>query len=262
MTSTLAMPLLSGFSDSLSAGQAAPPSVTPELYVWRQYVLRTGSQPRRLHEFLEKAAVPALGRLGVAPIGVFETVVGPLQPCVFVLTPFATLDAVLGMEDALERDQAFAAAAAGYLNAPASDPAYVRQELTLLRAFPNVPRIELPKQTAARGPRLFELRTYEQPGETGHRLKMEMFTKLGELEIFRRVGLTPVFFGRTLIGARMPSFSYLLVHDSLAAREKSWDAFRTDAEWKKLSSTPGYADADIMSNITTWFLRPTPYSQI
>ncbi len=54
----------------------------------------------------------------------------------------------------------------------------------------------------------------------------------------------------------------MLVHESLAAREKSWDAFRTDPEWKKLASTPGYADAEIVTNITTWFLRPSPASQI
>jgi hypothetical protein len=29
-----------------------------------------------------------------------------------------------------------------------------------------------------------------------------------------------------------------------------------------LAATPGYADADIVSNITTVFLRPAAYSQI
>jgi hypothetical protein len=89
-----------------------------------------------------------------------------------------------------------------------------------------------------------------------------MFTKLGELEIFRRCGLTPVFFARTLIGPRMPNFVYMLVHHNLAAREKAWDTFRADAEWKTLAATPGYADTDILSNVTTEFLRPAPYSQI
>ena len=93
-------------------------------------------------------------------------------------------------------------------------------------------------------------------------MKMRMFAELGETAIFRRVGLTPVFFGRTLVGPRMPSFTYMLVHENLAAREKSWDAFRTDPEWKKLASTPGYADAEIVSNITTVLLRPAAYSQI
>jgi hypothetical protein len=76
------------------------------------------------------------------------------------------------------------------------------------------------------------------------------------------VGLTPVFFGRTIVGSRMPNFAYLLVHDDMAAREKSWDAFRTSPDWKTLAATPGYSDAEIVSNITTIFLRPGAASQV
>jgi hypothetical protein len=93
-------------------------------------------------------------------------------------------------------------------------------------------------------------------------MKMRMFTEMGEVDIFRRVGLTPVFFSRTVIGSRMPNLIYMLVHENLAGREKSWAAFGGDPEWKKLRSTPGYADAEIVSNITTIFLRPASYSQI
>jgi hypothetical protein len=48
----------------------------------------------------------------------------------------------------------------------------------------------------------------------------------------------------------------------MAAREKSWGAFVNDPEWKKLRATPGYSDAEIVSNITTVLLRPAAYSQI
>jgi hypothetical protein len=60
----------------------------------------------------------------------------------------------------------------------------------------------------------------------------------------------------------MPNLVYMLVHDNMAGREKSWDAFRTDAEWRKLSQTPGFTDPEIVTNITTVFLRPAAYSQI
>ena len=135
-------------------------------------------------------------------------------------------------------------------------------ETSLLSAFPKFPRVVVPAATAAKGPRLFELRTYESPSEKAHLLKVKMFSELGEIEIFKRVGLTPVFFSRTLAGPRMPNLIYMLVHDNMAGREKSWDAFRTDPEWKKVASTPGFADADIVSNITTIYLRPAAYSQI
>ena len=233
----------------------------PEFYLWRQYILRGGTQSRRLAEFLQ-AAIPALNRLGHSPLGVFEVVAGLPSPTVFVLTPSSSLDHMLAIEADLQKDAEFMKAADPYLQATAADPVYLRQESTLLSAFPNVPRIEVPAATAAKKPRLFELRTYESHNERAHRLKMQMFTEMGETEIFRRVGLTPVFFGRTLVGPRMPSFTYMLVHDNMPARDKSWDGFRTDPDWKKLSATPGYADADIVSNITTVFLRPAGYSQI
>ena len=68
---------------------------------------------------------------------------------------------------------------------PPTDPVYVRQELSLLQAFPRMPKIEVPKQTAAKAPRLFELRTYESHNERAHRNKVKMFDEMGEIEIFR-----------------------------------------------------------------------------
>ncbi len=234
----------------------------PEFYLWRQYILRAGTQPRRLADYLQGALVPALHRLGHTPIGVFEPVVGVPSPTTFTLIPVASLDALAGLEAALQKDEAFGRAAAPYLDAVATDPVYVRQETSILAAFPNVPRIEVPAATAAKAPRLFELRTYESHNERAHRLKVQMFAEMGEVDIFRRVGLTPVFFGRTIAGPRMPNLTYMLVHDNMAAREKSWSAFGGDPEWKKLRSTPGYADADIVSNITTVLLRPAASSQV
>jgi len=244
------------------AAQETRPAPPPEFYVWRHYILRTGTQPRRLAEFMQGAALPALNRLGHTPIGAFEAVAGVPSPALFVLVPCPTLESVGTLDARLEADEEFMRAGAGYIDASATDPAYVRQESSLLSAFPSVPRIEVPSATAGKGPRLFELRTYEAPGERAHRAKVRMFDELGEVEIFRRVGLTPVFFGRTIVGPRMPNLTYMLVHENMAAREKAWDAFRTDPAWKKLAATPGYSDAEIVSNITTVYLRPAAYSQI
>jgi hypothetical protein len=234
----------------------------PEFYVWRQYVLRTGTQPRRVAEFVQNALIPALNRLGHSPIGAFEVVAGVATPTLFVLTPLASLEALSTLDAALAKDETFGRAGAAFLEAAATDPAFVRQETALLGATPKIPRLVVPAATAAKGPRLFELRTYESPSERAHQAKVRMFAEMGEIDIFRRVGLTPVFFSRTLAGPRMPSLVYMLVHENMAAREQSWRAFGGDPEWKKLSATPGYTDPEIVSNITTVFLRPAAYSQI
>ena len=260
LTSTLGTALVAAAGTGASA-QTTGAKTAPEFYIWRQYILKQGTQTRRLAEFLQ-AAIPALNRLGHSPIGVFDVLFGLPTPSVFVLTPSSSLDDLQAIEAGLQKDAEFMKAADPYLNAPATDPVYVRQELSLLRAFPSMARLQIPSQTAAKSPRIFELRTYESHNERAHLAKVRMFDELGEIEIFKKVGLTPVFFARTLVGPRMPNLTYMLVHDNMAAREKSWDGFRTSPDWKKLSATPGYTDPEIVSNITTVFLRPTAYSQI
>jgi hypothetical protein len=193
ITSTLGATFMAATSNASSAQTQNSATRTPELYVWRQYVLRNGTQLGRLADYLQNAAIPALNRLGHSPIGVFEVTFGLPTPMVFVLTPSASLDSLASIETRLERDEAFIKAAAGYFNAPATDPVYLRQEVSLLTAFPNVPRVEVPAATAAKGPRLFELRTYESHNERAHRAKVRMFAEMGEVDIFRACGLTPVF---------------------------------------------------------------------
>jgi hypothetical protein len=259
---SLAAPALLAAAARSEGQEAGSQTAAPEYYLWRQYILRNGTEPQRLADFVQNAAIPALNRLGHSPIGVFTVVTGIPGPTLFVMTPLPTLESLAKIEPALADDEEFKRAGAAYLDATAADPAYIRQENTLLAAFPRFPRVVVPAATASKGPRLFELRTYESPSEKAHLAKVRMFSEMGEIEIFKRVGLTPVFFSRTLVGPRMPSLVYMLVYDDLAAREKGWAAFRDDPEWKKVSSTPGYSDADIVSNITSVYLRPMPYSQI
>jgi len=254
------IPVLPAFA--AGQGTTAGAAGGPLLYEWRQYSMRTGTQARRLDEYLRDALIPALTRLGHTPVGVFQVTFGLPTPTVFVLTPFASADALAAREAKLGADEAYVKAAAAYLEAPATDPVYVRQEVSILTAFPKFPRIAVPAATANRGPRIFELRTYESPSEQAHLKKVKMFEEIGEIEIFTRVGLTPVFFSRTLAGPRMPSLMYMLTHENLAARDKNWSGFGGDPEWRKLAQTPGYSDPEIVSNITDILLRPAAYSQI
>jgi NIPSNAP len=253
-------PMLPAFA--VGQGPSSSADAGPSLYEWRQYSLRTGTEARRLDDYLQNALVPALNRLGHTPVGVFQVTFGLPTPTVFVLTPFASGDALFAREAKLDADESYLKAAAAYLDATATDPVYVRQEVSILSAFPQFPKIVVPAAAANKGPRIFELRTYESPSEKAHRAKVKMFAEMGEIDIFRRVGLMPVFFSRTLAGPRMPSLVYMLTHENLAARDKNWSGFGGDPEWRKLSQTPGYTDPEIVSNITTLLLRPTAYSQV
>jgi hypothetical protein len=108
-------------------------------------------------------------------------------------------------------------------------------------------------------PRICELRTYESHSDRAAINKLKMFNA-GEIPIFRRAGLTPVFFGETLVGAKMPSLTYMLTFSDMAARDRAWSAFSRDAEWKTLSNDPQYRDN--VSAISDIILQPTSYSQL
>lgn len=251
---------LAAVTGSARAQTPRKTGAVPEHYELRRYQLRNGPGAKIVGDYLAEL-VPALTRAGVRHIGVFQTMIGPDMPTSWLLVPYETPGALAIVEKRIAADAAFqrSAATAAYQAASAEKPAYVRLDSSLLMAMTNMPRLVPP---AIDKPRIFELRTYESASEAASARKQEMFTKLGETEIFRRVGLTPVFFGRTLIGLRQPSFTYLLTYADLAARQKAWEAFGADPEWQKLRATPGYSDAELVSNITGVILRPAAQSQV
>ena len=181
-----------------------------------------------------------------------------------MLIPHPSLESVASLPARLEGDSEHRRAGASFLEAPAVDPPYAALQSELLVAFDSMPRVEVPAgRPRPRGPRLFELRTYLSHSEAAHKKKMEMFTpRMGELEIFRRTGLAPVFFGRAVSSFRLPSFTYMLAFADEAARARAWGTFVSDPDWKKLSATPGYSDPEVLASITSVILRPAPYSQI
>lgn len=110
--------------------------------------------------------------------------------------------------------------------------------------------------------RIFELRRYEHASESAGKKKLEMFNDAGEVDIFKRLGFNPVFFGETLIGGSRPNLTYMVTFDDMAAHDSHWKAFGGDPEWAKLKAIPDYADAKLVSRITSTFLLPAEFSQI
>ena len=234
-----------------------------QVYELRRYHLRRGPGQGIVDAYLKDAALPAWRRAGAGPIGVFNVMIGAESPTLYVLIVHKSLEGFGTMSERLGADAEYQKAAAPYLNVEAAAPAFVRMDASLLRPFESMPKLELPFGGGdnARRPRIFELRTYESHSEKAARKKIEMFNG-GEIAIFRRAGMSPVFFGETLIGANMPNLTYLLVYEDMAAHDRQWSAFAADPEWKKLSTTPGYTDPEIVSNISNTYLRPTAYSQV
>lgn len=246
-----------------NAGAAAPAEApfTREFYELRRYHLRRGPKQKVFEDYTRDAWLPAMGRLGIGPIGVFSVMLGPESPSMYKLIPYQSLDQFAGTQARLREDAEYRKAGAEALNAPASDPVYSRVESWLLGSIKSVPKLEVPAQTKLGKGRVFELRTYESHNKSANLKKIEMFD-IGETAIFRRSGLAPVFFGEALVGSRLPNLTYMLVYDDLAARDVAWRTFGGDPEWKKLSSTPGFTDPEIVTDISNLLLRPAAYSQI
>jgi hypothetical protein len=240
-------------------GDAQGQSAQREYFELRRYHLIPGPKQRAFIDFVGSTAIPAMNRAGVGKVGAFTVVYGENEPSLLLVLSHQTLDSVASLRDRLAADAVYTRAGAAILDAPLSDPPFVRVESNLLRAFDAMPTLEAPSGAAAARSRIFELRTYESHSDSAALNKLKMFNA-GEVPIFRRAGLTPVFFGETLIGEKMPSLSYMLTFADMSARDAAWGKFGKDPEWKTLSADPQYRDN--VSAISDIILQPTAYSQV
>ncbi len=253
-----------GFAFSTSEGRAAD-AAAKELIELRIYRFASPAKMSAFEGFVEKDAIPALNRAGSEPVGAFKLLkadnpnlkleADPLD--LYVLRPYKTPADLVRVPAAMGADGKFQQEGAPFLAAPKSDPAFTRYESSLLLAFDAAPKVEVPTKAATR---LLQLRIYESHSEERARKKVAMFNAGGEIDIFRRCGMNPVFFGSALIGSKLPNLHYMLSFENREAMDKAWKTFGADPGWIKLKDDPQYKDT--VSNITNLVLRPCPGSQI
>jgi hypothetical protein len=227
-----------------------------EYYELRAYRLKSQDKQKVMLDYFKAAAIPAMNRIGITQVGVF-TVSEPESPDLYALLVHKSLESVLGAKRLLNSDADYRKAAASVLDAPKSEPAYERVESTLMLAFEAIPKLEMPTKAKSR---IFQLRIYESHNSLAAKKKIEMFNTAGEIAVFRKVGMDPVFFGESLIGPKLPNLTYMLGFDDMDAKEKAWTKFRVDPDWLKLKANTYYKDT--VSNITNIMLRPASCSQI
>ena len=251
---------------SLVAAASASVSINPtmandkapmqkEVYEWREYEARFGSDIGQLENYFKTALIPALNKYGVKKVGVFKEW-RPSDPAkIYLLMPYSSLDNYQSVNAKVKADADYIKNSAAYNSIPADKPVYNRFTSSLMIAFDGFPTMVVPSGES----RIFELRTYEGYSEDAVRRKIKMFHD-GEFPIFKRAKLMPVFFGEVIAGDRLPRITYMLTCNSMEERDKGWSAFGADPEWKKLLADPQYANT--ISKISNSFLIPTPYSQV
>jgi hypothetical protein len=251
-----ALAAAAGVSTKMSEAQAAP-AAAREYYLFRKYSLNRGLQSTSVAKYFQEALVPALGRMGLGPVGVFTLTYGEGTPMMVLLVPSADISKLTNLDLNLAKDAAFMAAAKPYWGAPVAAPIFDRIQSSISIAFEGFPKLIAP----AKEPRLLQIRTYESPTEASHVLKVEMFHQ-GEFRIFEEAGAKGVLYSDNLIGDRLPSLTYMLCHKDLASVTQNWKNFTSHPDWKKLAANPRYATDPIVSRVDDLLLTPTAYSQV
>lgn len=111
---------------------------------------------------------------------------------------------------------------------------------------------------AAPADRVFEIRTY-----TTHEGKLEALNtrfRNHTTKLFERHGMTNIgYWVPTEAPLSRNTLIYVLAYPSREAAQKSWDAFRNDAEWQKVKAE-SEAGGSIVSKVESVFMNATDYS--
>ena len=81
------------------------------------------------------------------------------------------------------------------------------------------------------------------------------------LKIWERMGIRQVGFWTTVIGASHLDLVYLLAWESLAERERKWEAFAVDPEWLE-ARIDSEKDGIIVASAANSILSPTSFSAL
>ena len=108
--------------------------------------------------------------------------------------------------------------------------------------------------------RVFELRTYTAP--EGKLVNLQARFRDHTIDLFERHGITNIGYWTPQDEPNsLNTLVYIISHDSREAAATSWDAFRSDPEWREVSRA-SQVDGRIVSNVESVFLDPTDFSSI
>lgn len=268
LTTSLAATAGAALTGTLGAATPSKPAAR-ECYDLRAYRQKPGASPALIEAYLEKALLPALAKRGITNVGVFselevdkkaEKGVAKADTPLWVLIPYASLEAFASVSADINTDPAVVQAGAAYLNVEKANPAFDRIDSWLYLAFRGMPQMELPAFSKARTPtRVFEMRDYESHSELKALSKMAMFDD-GEIPLMKDLGMNPVFFGQGIAGPNLPHLRYFTSGSDLSSHLGAWKKFGPDPRWIKMKDDPKYANNT--SKNTARFLAPRPYSAI
>jgi len=226
-----------------------------EIYELRVYELEFSKPANVLHDYVQKALIPALNRQGIHNVGAFEEMGEAMPKKIYLLISYPNMQAHQETADQLSNDVQFKSDAASYMTAPSDQIPFKRIESSFIRSASGFPNLVKPADHSE----VFELRIYESYNEDALRRKVKMFND-SEFDIFNDVGHHMVFFGANISGDQMPCLTYLIASKDMAENKEAWSKFGPHPEWQRIIKLEEYANA--MNSITRVFLKPLDYSQL
>jgi hypothetical protein len=226
------------------------------VFVVRNYFLKNGSQPVRLHKFMQNALLPELQGVTNIPSIFLDALIAPHMPQVMTIFGFDSMEQWQAFETKAARSSRYQASLAEWERG--DDPPYEEYAEKLLAPTAFCPPLE---PSGAQAVRTFELRIYHSP--TRHQLAALNQRFAGpEITIFHRCEIFPILYTNGLTGEGLPNLTYLTPFESLSAREKAWAAFGADPEWVKVRAESIERNGQISAvmHISLW--KAAPYSPV
>ena len=245
---------------SLAATGMTKPKNIPEtddqqLYEMREYEMNFRGNRNLLLSYFEDALIPALGRIGVSNVGVFEELGKSMPSKIYLLIPFNSMKHFSEHYELLSQDKEFQKGSTEFNSFPPEAQLFNRYVTELMIAFKGMPVLKVPDYKE----RIFEVRQYEGYNDDAVRRKIMMFDD-EEIDLFYKTKLNPVFFGKVISGYNLPKLTYMLHFKNLEERDLNWKTFFEHPEWKRMLNDPKYANT--VSRIDRRFLKPLEISQI
>jgi hypothetical protein len=229
----------------------------------RTYTCSSPEKRDALFNVFDTALLPALKRQGITKAGVYTSSAelnkgNPRYNTVlYTITVHPDLNSLTECEHKLLADADYLINAAPLFNAPMQDPLYDSCQSSLLRTFKSCPDVV---KVAHSPDRLIQLRIYNSYTIERNSKKISMFEDGGEIELFRKAGMPPVFFGHAIAGDQLPNLTYMLAFETPEDHAQAWSNFISSEGWKTLKADPQYKDT--ANKITNIILKPSKNSQL
>ncbi len=224
------------------------------------YHLKDVAQIQSTEQYLKNAYLPFLHKAGVEKIGVFKPITNDTSSDkrIYVLIPLKTIDQIDKLDEAIWKDAEHEKNGSVYLNTAYNQPAFIRKENMLVKAFEGMPGYSVPNLTGLVTEKIYEFRSYEGPTEKMYRSKVDMFNVGQEIQLFERLQFNALFYGSVLVGDKMPNLVYMTSFNNMAERDAKWKDFSADPVWKDISTRPKYLNT--VSHADIILTHATEYS--